>query len=101
MKLSGAPLPLGAPVTRRSSHPIVTPLDIAVFGAGADGAVFRDTPIKYVLETSLNLQSDVIHIVGRFALSHSAIYPISHPHFASGFRKLNIRSFAFRRLPTA
>jgi len=29
MKLSGAPLPLGPPVTRRSSHPIVTPLTAA------------------------------------------------------------------------
>jgi len=26
LELSGGPLPVGAPVTRRSSHPIVTPL---------------------------------------------------------------------------
>jgi len=28
LELSGAPLPVGPPVTRRSSHPIVTPLDM-------------------------------------------------------------------------
>ena len=52
---------------------------------GVRGAVFRDT-----LTDSFSWQ---------FRTFCFAVYPSANPHFASGFRKLPFRSFAFRRLP--
>ena len=68
LKLSGAPLPAGPPVTRRSSHPIVTPLtfsgvnsihkfqEVPPSGASNEGGVGK---ISSFLSLSVNVSKTV------------------------------------------
>jgi len=85
--MSGAPLPVGAPVTRRSSHPIVTPLRTRSSSAVtlARPSVSSSLEIIYPSVPSFTLASPYLwnQLPSSFRQPHSVHSPLGSPHPAN------------------